>query len=69
MITEYLEGTLPREDLVRFDAHLRQCPWCRNYLDQMRQTVRTLGSLGPEPVAPELRQKLLEAFRDWRAAR
>jgi predicted anti-sigma-YlaC factor YlaD len=69
VITNYLEGTLHRKDRIRFDAHLGKCPWCRNYLDQMRQTVRMLGSLGPEPLAPEVRERLLEAFRDWRAAR
>jgi len=69
VITDYLEGSLPEEDRVRFEAHLRECPWCQNYVDQMRRTVRTLGSLAREPLAPEVREKLLDAFREWRAAR
>ena len=43
-ITEYLEDTLPSEDKARFEQHLAFCDWCRTYLDQMRLTIRTLGS-------------------------
>ena len=40
VITDYLEGTMSERDRIRFDAHLEECPWCIEYLDQMRQIVR-----------------------------
>jgi anti-sigma factor RsiW len=69
VMTDYLDGALPHGDRIRFDAHLRRCPWCRNYLAQIQLTVHTLGSLALEPLAPEVSARLLEAFRDWRSAR
>jgi predicted anti-sigma-YlaC factor YlaD len=68
VITDYLEGTLAEADRVRFEEHLLECPYCQNYLDQMRETIRTLGALREESLSPQARQSLLESFRDWRGA-
>jgi anti-sigma factor RsiW len=68
VITDYLEGAMPDADRARFEAHLDDCPWCRNYLEQMRHTVATLGELPEESIDPAIREDLLEAFRDWRRA-
>ena len=67
-ITDYLEGTMAPEDRKRFDAHLRKCPHCSAYLEQMRQTIATLGELTEESIPPDSREELIAAFRDWRAA-
>jgi hypothetical protein len=37
-----------------------------NYLEQMRQTIGTLGSLREESLSPQTRESLLAAFRAWR---
>jgi anti-sigma factor RsiW len=66
LITEYLEGTLPTEERARFDAHLAQCSDCRTYLEQMRQTLRTLGRLTEESMPPHARDELLRVFRNWK---
>jgi anti-sigma factor RsiW len=66
VITDYLEGTLPELDRLRFEAHLSDCPGCRTYLEQMRQTVAVLGALPPEPIAEQDRLKVLDLFRDWK---
>ncbi len=68
VITDFIEGKLPEADRVRFEAHLRICPYCRNYLDQMRETILSLGGLREESLSPHTRESLLEAFRDWRGA-
>lgn len=67
LVTEYLEGTLPPSERARFEAHLAICDGCTTYLDQMRQTIRTLGKLSERSVAPEAMEALLAAFRDWRS--
>jgi predicted anti-sigma-YlaC factor YlaD len=67
VITEYLEGTLGEADRVRLEAHLEACPYCRNYVDQMRETILTLGRLREESLSPRTREDLLEAFRGWRS--
>jgi len=63
VITDYLEGALPGEDRRRFEEHLEECPYCINYLEQMRITVATLGGLREDSISPETRAELLDAFR------
>lgn len=65
LVTDYLEGTLPPADRRRFDEHLTTCPYCRIYLDQMRQTIRTLGRLPDEAISPTALEALLNHFRRW----
>lgn len=69
LITAYLEDALPAEERARFDAHLPTCSGCRNYLQQMRLTISTLGKLTPEAIPPVARANLLRAFRDWKTSR
>ena len=69
LVTEYLERTLPGRDRARFERHLDGCPYCTNYLDQMRITIRLLGRLPEETIQPAARDALLDAFRDWKRER
>jgi hypothetical protein len=66
LVTDYLEDRLPASQRARFDAHLAQCSGCRTYLEQMRQTVRALGRLTEESIEPAIKDRLLDAFRDWK---
>lgn len=65
-ITAYLDGSLPDADRRRFDAHLAQCPYCAEYLEQMRATIARLGTVDEAALSDETRERLLAAFRDWR---
>ncbi|PYO48226.1 MAG: anti-sigma factor, partial [Gemmatimonadetes bacterium] len=49
----------------RFDQHLTGCDPCIVYLDQMRQTIATLGRLPEESVPQNVLDTLLEHFRRW----
>jgi anti-sigma factor RsiW len=66
VITDYLEGTLSRTDRDRFEGHLRECPYCVTYLDQMRATLSALGRIPVESVSDRARTRLLDTFRDWK---
>jgi anti-sigma factor RsiW len=66
VVTDYLEGTLPAEDRRRLEQHLEECPYCEQYIEQMRETVAALGGLSQESMSPQARRELLEAFRGWR---
>ena len=65
VVSAYLDDTLPGEDRGRFEAHLEECPWCANYVEQMRETIATLGELDADSIASETRREI-EAFADWR---
>jgi predicted anti-sigma-YlaC factor YlaD len=69
LVTEYLEGEMSPADRSRFEQHLNKCDGCRNYLDQMQETISALGRIPPESLTPEAEHRLLKAFRDWRYAR
>ena len=65
LVTEYLEGTLPRFERIRFERHVAVCPPCRAHLDEMRETIRASGAITEESISPAARDDLLEAFADW----
>ena len=64
VVTDYLEGALPPEDVASFESHVAACPGCASYLEQVRTTIAVTRASGdaaePSTVAP-----LLDAFRDW----
>jgi anti-sigma factor RsiW len=66
LVTEYLEGAMPAPDRERFEAHLGGCPYCIEYVEQMRQIDGGLGALADDTIAPQTRAELLAAFRGWR---
>jgi predicted anti-sigma-YlaC factor YlaD len=68
LVTDYFEGTLSVGERIRFEEHLVMCSWCRTYLEQMRETIATAGVLREEDIAPDLRERLLDAFRGFRTA-
>lgn len=67
LITEYLDGTLPPSERLRFDAHVRTCSGCEAYIEQMRITIRLLGKLSKESISAEAQRDLLATFRTWKA--
>jgi anti-sigma factor RsiW len=66
LVTDYLEGALPRRDRRRFERHMSACHGCTAYMEQMRMTVRAIGDMPPEPPDEHVREALLRAFRDVR---
>jgi hypothetical protein len=67
IVTDYLEGALAPEDRARFEQHLVLCDGCTIYVEQMRDTIRLVGTLREEDVPDEARDSLLAAFRSWRS--
>ena len=45
LVTAYLEDDIDPDARVRFETHLGECPGCATYLEQIEQTVHTLGAL------------------------
>lgn len=68
LVTDYLEGRLGLWDRLRFQFHLGRCHPCREYLRQMKVTIRLSGELPDEPPPPEVEAELLERFRDWKSS-
>lgn len=66
LVTAYLEGALDPLSLARFEQHLSECPGCLAYVEQMRTTIRLLGTLTEDTIEPQASQALLGVFRDWK---
>jgi anti-sigma factor RsiW len=66
LVTDYLEDTLDPVTRQRFEEHMQECDGCTAYVEQMRMTVRLLGEVPEESLSPEVRDRLLAAFRGWR---
>ena len=67
LVTEYLDGALSRADARRFETHLRRCPDCTVYLEQMRATIRATGTLRAEDLPPDVLGEFTALFRAWRS--
>jgi predicted anti-sigma-YlaC factor YlaD len=65
LLTEYLEGTLSRRQKRRLEGHLRACPNCSNYLEQIRITIRLTGAIEPEELTPTAVDDLTDLYRRW----
>lgn len=65
-ITEYLDGALSPAEYAAFEAHLRICPGCRNYLGQIRETIQAVGTLRASELSDAEQAQLLTLFRDWK---
>ena len=63
LLTDYLEGALPPDEVAAVEAHLETCSLCRTYLDQMRTTIQAVGSVPVETLPDEAYDTLLAAFR------
>ena len=68
LVTSYLDGSLALDERARFEAHLVDCHGCLNYMDQMRNTIRLVGTLTTETISDDARDRLLDAFREWKQA-
>jgi len=66
LVTDYLEGALPPQERTRFEQHLDACPGCVTYVEQFRETIRLTGALREDDLAPAVRARLLEEFRNWK---
>jgi anti-sigma factor RsiW len=61
LVTRYLDGGLPLRTRLAAMLHLWLCAACRRYVEQVRATIRFLGS-GPPPPPPENENKIIALF-------
>jgi hypothetical protein len=66
LVTDYLEGALGRRARRRFEAHLRGCEHCTEYLAQLRSTIRLTGTISVDDFTPELQDEFLQLYERWR---
>ncbi|CAN5140409.1 hypothetical protein BH24ACT23_BH24ACT23_08670 [soil metagenome] len=64
VLTDYMERQLTDAEAAWTEEHLAQCDACRAYLDQLRQMVAALRSLGAtESAEPAQLERIFAAMR------
>jgi anti-sigma factor RsiW len=66
MLTDYLEGAMPADEVRRLEHHLASCPGCSEYLEQLRTVSGALEGLAEAALPAASRGRLIAAFRDAR---
>ncbi len=66
LVTDYLEEALDGRDVRAFERHLADCMGCTEYVEQLRTTIRLVGTLTPHDLTHDAETALLQAFRDWK---
>jgi anti-sigma factor RsiW len=64
LVTDYLEGELDPDMTAEVEAHLALCDGCDRYLEQMRATIRALGTVPVPSLSETAQDELVRAFRD-----
>jgi anti-sigma factor RsiW len=67
LMSDYLDGGLPRRERRRLERHLAACDACAAYLAQLRAVVATSGAVGPEELDEDVIEGLVELFHRDRA--
>ena len=67
VVTDYVEGLMSPVDRTRFEAHLEECPPCREYLAQFRAVIAAAGRETAEELPEPERRVLRAAFQAWAA--
>lgn len=62
LLTDYLEGTLQKEDKAAMDQHMNECAACQKSLDEMRMLLQDLNSMDDSVQVPT------EWSQSWRQA-
>jgi anti-sigma factor RsiW len=68
LVTDYLEGALPPAERTRLETHLRGCPGCTAYIEQMRIAIAALGRIEPAPPEPAVRAELIALYRRYHSS-
>jgi anti-sigma factor RsiW len=66
LVTDYLEGALSRRERRRLEAHLRACPNCSAYFEQIQAVIAFSGSVDPDDLSERASSDLIELYRRWR---
>ena len=66
LVAAYLDGALSSHQLARFEAHMAECPMCREHLKQIEATALVTGEIRAEDLDPLAREDLMDLYRRWR---
>ena len=67
LMSDYLDGRLPKRDRLRLEAHLGECPHGPAARAQLRVTIASLGRAEPEALSDDALRQFVHLYRHWLA--
>jgi predicted anti-sigma-YlaC factor YlaD len=61
--SDYVDGEVTGDALVKANSHLDKCGPCRAFLDTLKATVKMLKSSRQEKAPPALKSEILENLK------
>lgn len=61
-LSEYLDGEIGPADCVHIEAHMADCPPCRDFLESLRRTVGLVRTAPAEAIPEDWKKDLIAAF-------
>jgi anti-sigma factor RsiW len=67
LLIDYVDGTLPDEQLLILRQHICACPPCMFYMENYQTTIEVTHHLPDEPLPPEFEVRLRAVLEQWEA--
>ena len=64
LATNYLDGALPASERRAFEAHLKVCPHCAEYLAQLQIAIEATGHVDTGELSTDMRDTLITLYRN-----
>jgi hypothetical protein len=62
-LNEYLDETAAADIRKQVEAHITSCPNCFVIFDTTKKTLQVYKGMEPQPLPPEVRNRLMEAIQ------
>jgi anti-sigma factor RsiW len=63
-VSEYLDGELNDEICRKIEAHLSECPECRDCIESLRKTIGLCREAAQEEIPQAARERVRRTLRD-----
>jgi anti-sigma factor (TIGR02949 family) len=68
-LSDYLDEAMDRELRAKLETHIAECPNCWVIADTTKRTIQIYKGMDPQPVPPDVEQRLMAALERKIAAR
>jgi anti-sigma factor (TIGR02949 family) len=68
-LSDFLDEAMDRELRAKLETHIAECPNCWVIADTTKRTIQIYKGMDPQPVPPDVEQRLMAALERKIAAR
>ena len=68
-LSDYLDESLDSEIRAKLESHISECPNCWVIADTTKRTIQIYKGMDPQPVPPDVEERLMAALERKMAAK